>query len=51
MSFLSKQIEAHAKKRNQQEKSLIKKEYSCGIFQDYGTFDGIEAKTDEQVQK
>ncbi|CAM3607902.1 hypothetical protein ZORO111903_13240 [Zobellia roscoffensis] len=36
MGYLSPQIEVLAKKRKQEEKSLIKKEYSCGIFQDYG---------------
>jgi hypothetical protein len=34
MAYLSKQIEAFAKKKQQH--SLIKKENSCGIFQDYG---------------
>lgn len=36
MQYLSKEIEAAAKKRKQQEKSLIKMVNSCGIFQDYG---------------
>ncbi|WP_166521602.1 hypothetical protein [Zobellia amurskyensis] len=36
MGYLSPQIEVLARKKKQEEKSLIKKEYSCGIFQDYG---------------
>ncbi|MFS4447643.1 hypothetical protein [Maribacter sp. 2307UL18-2] len=36
MQYLSKEIEALAKKRPKKGSSLIKKEYSCGIFQDYG---------------
>tara|TARA_R110002167_G_scaffold26182_7_gene90271 strand:- start:277 stop:423 length:147 start_codon:yes stop_codon:yes gene_type:complete len=35
MGYLSPQIAALAKKKNS-EASLVKKEYSCGIFQDYG---------------
>jgi len=34
MTYLSPQIEALAKRKK--EESLIKKENSCGIFQDYG---------------
>ncbi len=37
MNYLSKEIEALAKKRKPQTNSLIKNEYACGIFQDYGT--------------
>jgi len=37
MNYLSKEIEALAKKRKSQTNSLIKNEYACGIFQDYGT--------------
>jgi len=37
MQYLSKEIEALAKKKSQKtEKSLVKKETSCGIFQDCG---------------
>ncbi|MBT2162908.1 hypothetical protein [Zobellia barbeyronii] len=36
MGYLSPQIEVLARKKKQTEKSLIKKEHSCGIFQDYG---------------
>ncbi|SHI87373.1 hypothetical protein [Pseudozobellia thermophila] len=36
MGYLSPEIEVLAKKKKQEKKSLIKKEYSCGIFQDYG---------------
>ncbi|WP_299537368.1 hypothetical protein [Ulvibacterium sp.] len=36
MGYLSPQIEILAKKKKQEKKSLIKKEISCGIFQDYG---------------
>lgn len=35
MSYLSPQIEVLAKRRKQEDLSLIKKEYSCGIFQEY----------------
>lgn len=38
MGYLSPQIEILAKKKKQDEKSLIKKENSCGIFKDYGDF-------------
>jgi len=37
MNYLSKEIEERAKKRKPQTNSLIKNEYTCGIFQDYGT--------------
>lgn len=36
MGYLSPQIEILAKKMNKDKKSLIKREISCGIFQDYG---------------
>tara|TARA_Y100001947_G_C10132287_1_gene216153 strand:- start:374 stop:523 length:150 start_codon:yes stop_codon:yes gene_type:complete len=36
MGYLSPQIEVLAKKKKKEANSLIKKEYSCGIFQDYG---------------
>lgn len=36
MAYLSKDIEVLAKRKKQLSKSLIKKQYSCGIFQDYG---------------
>lgn len=40
MAYLSPQIEVLAKKKMKQVgKSLIKKERSCGIFQDYGKVD------------
>ncbi|WP_411030772.1 hypothetical protein [Spongiimicrobium sp. 3-5] len=34
MQYLSKEIEALVKSNNK--KSLVKKQESCGIFQDYG---------------
>ena len=43
MGYLSPQIEVLARKKKQEEKSLIKKEYSCGIFQDYGDLDEKES--------
>jgi hypothetical protein len=46
MQYLSKEIEALAKK-NKSEKSLIKKQYSCGIFQDYGTVEPVNSKLDQ----
>lgn len=36
MAYLSPEIEVLAKKKKKNEGSLIKKEFSCGIFQDYG---------------
>lgn len=42
MKYLSKDIEALAKSKRHRGESLIKKEKSCGIFQDYDT--GIPSK-------
>tara|TARA_R110000868_G_scaffold4211_10_gene26553 strand:+ start:9648 stop:9806 length:159 start_codon:yes stop_codon:yes gene_type:complete len=42
MIYLSPEIEALAKRKK--EKSLIKKEISCGIFQDYGKQDSTDSK-------
>ncbi|CAM4376693.1 hypothetical protein ACU8V7_26150 [Zobellia nedashkovskayae] len=42
MGYLSPQIEVLARKKKQAEKSLIKKEHSCGIFQDYGSLNKEE---------
>ena len=39
MNYLSKDIEALARRKRSIDESLIKKETSCGIFQDYGTED------------
>lgn len=36
MQYLSKEIEALAKRSQKAERYLIKRENSCGIFQDYG---------------
>lgn len=44
MGYLSPQIEVLAKRKKQEEKSLIKKELSCGIFQDYGNLEEREQK-------
>lgn len=33
--YLSEQIAAMAKRRNTTKKSLVQKNYSCGIFQNY----------------
>ncbi|PKA96399.1 hypothetical protein B0O79_0034 [Flavobacteriaceae bacterium MAR_2009_75] len=45
MGYLSPQIEVLAKKKKQEVKSLVKKEYSCGIFQDYGNLEnGVASK-------
>ena len=50
MKYLSKEIEALAKKKRQAGTSLIKKEYSCGIFQDYGTGNSsTPVKENEQI--
>lgn len=48
MQYLSKQIEAHAKRKKQAEKSLINNQISCGIFQDYGDIVLIHQKEDAQ---
>ncbi|WP_282160757.1 hypothetical protein [Ulvibacterium marinum] len=45
MGYLSPQIEILAKKKKQDEKSLIKKENSCGIFQDYGDLEDASEKS------
>ena len=46
MGYLSPQIEVLAKRKKQEEKSLIKKEFSCGIFQDYGTLGNSQLRED-----
>ncbi len=47
MGYLSPQIEALMKlKKLEATSSLIKKEVSCGIFQDYGTLEDKQEKTD-----
>ena len=47
MKYLSSHIEALTKKKKTEEKSLIKKQYSCGIFQDYEVNESstIESRT------
>ncbi|MBU2996246.1 hypothetical protein KO500_07360 [Cellulophaga baltica] len=45
MTYLSPQIEALAKRKK--ENSLIKKENSCGIFQDYGNDETIKEEQTE----
>lgn len=35
MQYLSKEIEAIAKRKKKATNSLVKKDFSCGIFQDY----------------
>lgn len=47
MGYLSPQIEVLAKKKNQNLPSLVKKEHSCGIFQDYGK--SIEEHSSESL--
>lgn len=49
MQYLSKEIEALAKKKRQTGSSLVKNEHSCGIFQDYGT--GISPTKGEEKDK
>ena len=39
MGYLSPQIEVLAKRKKQEEISLVKKAHSYGIFQDYGDHD------------
>lgn len=36
MGYLSRDLEVLAKRKKQSSTSLINKQYSCGIFQDYG---------------
>lgn len=36
MSYLSPHIEVLAKRKKNEIQSLVKREHSCGIFQDYG---------------
>lgn len=48
--YLSKQIEAMAKKKKSASKSLVKKNYSCGIFQNYDCIEASESKVDRQNQ-
>ncbi len=36
MNYLSPQIQALAEKKSNKKAPLVKKGYSCGIFQDYG---------------
>lgn len=50
MRYLSKDIEALAKRRGKQGSSLIKKEHSCGIFQDYGPDTSKEAGENDQAK-
>jgi len=47
MGYLSPQIEILAKKKKKEEQSLIKKENSCGIFQDYGDLDNVSKEAKE----
>ena len=39
MAYLSPQLEILSKRKKLEEKSLIQKPNSCGIFQDYGDFE------------
>ncbi len=50
MKYLSPHIEALTKKKKKKEKSLIKKEYSCGIFQDYGVNESTSIDTQAQLR-
>lgn len=46
--YLSKQIERMAKRKNNASKSLVKKNYSCGIFQNYDRIEADESRVDSQ---
>jgi hypothetical protein len=48
--YLSTQIEEMAKKKKDVTKSLIKKNYSCGIFQNYDQVEANESTIDSQKQ-
>lgn len=47
MQFLNKEIEALAKRKKA--KSLVKKQISCGIFQDLETLE-LDSKKEESTQ-
>lgn len=52
MQYLSKEIEILAKRSQKAERSLIKRENSCGIFQDYGRQDLQELyQENERIEK
>jgi len=51
MGYLSPQIEALAKKKSRIENSLVKKDNSCGIFQDYGKVDFDIPPTSVSIKK
>jgi len=51
MGYLSPQIEALAKKKPKIENSLVKKECSCGIFQDYGKNELDIKRISEDIKK
>ena len=46
--YLSTQIEEMAKKKKDPTNSLIKKNYSCGIFQNYDLIERSQSKLDGQ---
>ncbi|NHF59893.1 hypothetical protein FK220_011115 [Flavobacteriaceae bacterium TP-CH-4] len=48
MGYLSPEIEDFAKKKKTRSDSLVKKERSCGIFQDYGFGEVVSGKTDKE---
>jgi len=50
MNYLSKQIEAMAKRKKATSKSLVKKNYSCGIFQNYDQIEANESYIERQNQ-
>ena len=47
MGYLSPHIAALAKKRKHEDRSLVKKENSCGIFQDYGELEAEPKHSDD----
>jgi hypothetical protein len=48
--YLSKQIELMAQKKKANKKSLVRKNYSCGIFQNYDQIDTDKSRVDRQNQ-
>jgi hypothetical protein len=51
MNYLSPQIEALAKKRIKKDAPLVRKGFSCGIFQEYGNVNLSSTQTTIEITK
>ncbi len=51
MNYLSPQIEVLAKKKIKKDAPLVRKGFSCGIFQEYGNNDFSSAHTTVEFTK